>query len=432
MTSQSLASRTQRLKLAPNKIPYWLKLGAGVSLGYRRKQAAGTWIARAIDGEGAYWTKAFGEADDYDEADNETRFNFLQAQDRARVIAKGGDSAAAPSSPSTAGKPLTVGQALDNYADDLESRGAGADNARRVRADLPPAMAQKPVMLLTAVELKAWRNGMAKRTRRRRAKGGTAKPETGGKKLAPGTVNRACAAFKAALNLAADDRRITNQREWEDGLESLPDGNRARNIIVPEDEIGDIVAACYACPLGSDLGLLAELVAETGTRPVQAARARVEDLEGGAKPVVNLPTSKKGKGKKQYSHHPAPIPAALALRLKVAAKGRAASAPLLLTHEGKPWGKSAHNRRFAQAVKRAELGGKGYTIYAFRHSSIVRQLLAGVPTRVVAVNHDTSVAMIESNYSKEIGRHTDDITRKTLVGFGASTPGKNVVDLTRR
>ena len=42
------------------------------------------------------------------------------------------------------------------------------------------------------------------------------------------------------------------------------------------------------------------------------------------------------------------------------------------------------------------------TIYALRHTSIVRQLLGGVPTRVVAAGHDTSVAMIERHYSTHI------------------------------
>ena len=37
------------------------------------------------------------------------------------------------------------------------------------------------------------------------------------------------------------------------------------------------------------------------------------------------------------------------------------------------------------------------TAYALRHSSIIRALLAGVPVRVVAVNHDTSVTMLERN-----------------------------------
>jgi hypothetical protein len=42
---------------------------------------------------------------------------------------------------------------------------------------------------------------------------------------------------------------------------------------------------------------------------------------------------------------------------------------------------------------------------ALRHSSIVRQLLVGLPVRVVAANHDTSVIMIERTYSRHIGDH---------------------------
>jgi len=37
--------------------------------------------------------------------------------------------------------------------------------------------------------------------------------------------------------------------------------------------------------------------------------------------------------------------------------------------------------------------------YALRHSSIVRGLRAGLPIRLVAALHDTSVAMIERHYT---------------------------------
>jgi len=40
-----------------------------------------------------------------------------------------------------------------------------------------------------------------------------------------------------------------------------------------------------------------------------------------------------------------------------------------------------------------------------RHTNIVR--LAAVPMRVVAVNHDTSVAPLERTYSRYIGDHAD-------------------------
>ena len=52
-------------------------------------------------------------------------------------------------------------------------------------------------------------------------------------------------------------------------------------------------------------------------------------------------------------------------------------------------------------------------MYALRHSNIVRQILAGVPLRVVAVNHDTSVG---------IGDHADALARVALLDTTA-TPG---------
>jgi hypothetical protein len=42
-------------------------------------------------------------------------------------------------------------------------------------------------------------------------------------------------------------------------------------------------------------------------------------------------------------------------------------------------------------------------------------LLAGVPIRVVADHHDTSSEMIERNYSRHIGDHTDAMIRGALI-----------------
>jgi len=59
----------------------------------------------------------------------------------------------------------------------------------------------------------------------------------------------------------------------------------------------------------------------------------------------------------------------------------------------------------------------------------VRQILAGVPVRVVAVNHDTSILMIERTYSRYIGDHADALARKALLDL-ASPAGGNVVPIT--
>ena len=84
---------------------------------------------------------------------------------------------------------------------------------------------------------------------------------------------------------------------------------------------------------------------------------------------------------------------------------------------------------FAKTAKATGLDPKEVTLYALRHSSIVRQLLAGVPVRVVAVNHDTSVVMIERTYSRHIGDHADALARVALLDIAAA-PGGNVVSIT--
>jgi integrase len=94
---------------------------------------------------------------------------------------------------------------------------------------------------------------------------------------------------------------------------------------------------------------------------------------------------------------------------------------------GQPWKKSDHSRLFARAAKKADLNPNEVTIYALRHSSIVRQLLAGVPVRVVAVNHDTSIAMIERTYSRYIGDHADALARVALLDIGE--PGGKVMSI---
>jgi len=142
----------------------------------------------------------------------------------------------------------------------------------------------------------------------------------------------------------------------------------------------------------------------------------VQDLQADrADPRLLMPTSRKGRGTRKILRHPVPIPIGLATRLQVLAEDRSATAPLLLKPSGDCWGKLDHARLFRRAVEAAHRDPAEVTIYALRHSNIVRQILAGVPIRVVAVNHDTSVTMIERTYSRYIGDHTDALARGALL-----------------
>jgi integrase len=275
----------------------------------------------------------------------------------------------------------------------------------------------KPAALLTATELKKWRDSLL----------GT---------MAPSTINRLCRCLCAALEQAAQhDKRVQNQEAWQIGLAGLPNAQEVRNVIISDDKVRELIAAAYR--LDHQFGLLTDTLAITGARPSQAVRLRVEDLHNHPlRPKLMMPKSAKGGGRnrsvKKTERYSVPITTQLAAKLKAAAKSRADDAPLLLQSDGRPWDKNPgqnYHRQVNKIVTAIGLDPAEVTMYCLRHSSIVRMLLRNVPIRLVASLHNTSVAMIEKHYSRYITEHSiDDITRHALLQPEAPV-GENVVAL---
>jgi integrase len=398
MRAPKLETRSARLKLPVAKRPYWSQIGKGISLGYRRNQGPGTFSVRVAHVTG-HWSKVIGTADDFADADGTTIMDYWQAAERARTIGH-------TSRYGGGGKLGTVADALDAYEAALKQRGGDLGNARRVRLYLPAALAAAAVGTLTVRDFKPWREALA---------------EAG---LAPAAFNRTQAGLRAALNLAASqDERIANANAWRRGLADLPNAGRSRNVVLDERQIRTLVAVAYE--RDHEFGLLVETLAVTGARISQAARLEARDLQVDR---LLMPSSHKGHGTK-LEQRPVPITLSLAAKLKAHTQGRAADAPLLLKPNGDGWRKSNHGRAFAEAAQAAGLD-PSVTIYALRHSSITRQLLAGTPIRLVSVLHDTSVKMIEKTYSRHIADHSDTIARRALLDLSEPADA-NVVTLVR-
>ena len=395
--NSSLESRTARLKLAVRRKPYsGPSLARGVALMYRRNKTNGTWVLKASDGHGKYWTKAIAEADDHDESNGKTILKFFEAQDQAKKLARGDDG-------STGTTPITVDSALKDYRRDLISRNANPYNADWPRLHLTSVLLSKPVALLAATELSKWRDGLLGA-------------------IAPATINRLCGCLCAALELATQhDERIKNRQAWEVGLAGLPGAQEARNVIISDDKVREFVSVAYG--LDHQFGLLADTLAITGARPSQAARLLVRDLnDHPLRPKLMMPKSAKGGGRnrsqKKHERYSVPITVQLAAKLKAAAEGRADDAPLLVQSDGSPWGSNpgqCYHREVNKVVTAIGLDPDVVTAYCLRHSSIVRALLQNVPIRLVASLHNTSTAMIEKTYSKYITEHSDDISRRALL-----------------
>ncbi|MCK1343895.1 site-specific integrase [Bradyrhizobium sp. CW11] len=392
----ALESRSARLKMEVRRKPYpGPSLARGVSLLYRRNRTNGAWVVKASDGHGAYWIRRIADADDFDEANGKDILTFFEAQDAAKRLARGdsgGDNA-----------PVTVDGALNAYEADLKARSSNPYNARWPRVHLTPTLLAKPVVVLTSNELQKWRDGLLT-------------------EIAPSTVNRLCGCLCAALELAAQhDQRIQNKQAWDVGLAGLPDAQEARNVILSDQKVRAFVETAYA--LDHKLGLLVETLAITGARPSQAVRLRVADLDAHlVRPKVSMPKSAKGGGrnraKKRHERYSVPITVQLAAELRESSKGRADDTPLLLQSDGTPWGDNpgqTYHRQIDKIVTAIGLDPAIVTVYALRHSSIVRMLLQNIPIRLVASLHNTSVNMIERTYSKYITEHSDDISRRALL-----------------
>jgi integrase len=389
-----LETRTTRLKLSVRWKPYdFTTISPGIGLGYRRNRAAGVWVVRVADGKGGNWTKRVGLADDFENADGAHVFDWWQAIEAARKLARG---------TADDGRPATVAEAVNAYERDLIARGGDTANAKRIRKHLPAALAAKPVAVLSARELAAWRDGLLAADTLERS-----------------SILRLLKSTKAALNLAARrDHRITNSKAWSDGLSGIEGAVGTRNAsALSDDQVRDVIAAAYA--IDEHFGRYVHVAAETGARLSQISRLTVADLQDDREPRLLMPCSRKGRGKRAIIKRPVPITKSLAAKLK---SNRAADAPLLLRSDGLRWqatDKGDHLWPFAQTLAACGLttgsDGKKVTAYSLRHSSIIRSLVASVPTRVVAALHDTSAAMLEKHYSGFILDHADTIARRGLL-----------------
>ena len=367
----SLETPTSRSRLAVRKTPYRHRIGPGRSLGYRRNQKEGTWSAIITNADGQEPLTKIGIADDREPADGKRVLSFDQAIETVRKLADGdtGDNLDGPTTPR---------MSLAAYALDLKARGAGAYNAKWSLVHLPRALLDKPIVLIESAEWRRFRDRLLE------------------KKLKPASVNRLMATIVAALNQTAEHDPRIKSFPWRTGLQKLPGAAKARNVILTDDQVRAFTSAAYA--MDDALGLFVDVMANAGARPSQIARLEVGDLRAADLTQARLMVPRSGKGggrdrsEKLVERIGVPITEALAKRLKAAAVGRPFDAPLLIRSDGKGWGPVPHvhyRHEVREIVAGLGLDPDKVTLYALRHSSIVRNLLANVPIRIVANAHDT-------------------------------------------
>jgi integrase len=420
----NLTTRTARLKLT-SEARHRAKIGADLFLDYRRpKSGVGSWSLRRYVG-GKYPLEIFAVADDMDPPDNVKVLSYNQACDRARKLAK---AHVERERLEADGPPIDIARAVEEYVAAREAQWVvGAGHKRDARTRLAKhvladqRLAGKPLAVLTADDLAKWRESL--------------------KLKAP---QRTVADFKAALNEAATRYRAklppTLQNAVKDGLKST----RAAPAVAREaqalsdSDVRRLIAATWevdeAGGWEGDLGRLVLVLAATGARFSQLVRMTVADAQPRERRLV-IPPSRKGRRSKPKPPVAVPVAADVIDALAPAVNGRVGGEPLFLyrgwrrvgpigwerSPERRPWtSPDQMARHWAAIIARAGLPAST-TPYSLRHSSIVRGLRAGLPTRLVAQLHNTSSAIVEAHYSHHIADALSELAERAVISLSPAT-----------
>lgn len=429
----ALSSRTARMKLPPRHKPYFRLMADGIHLGYRRSTVAGkagTWLVRRYQSAGVYETSLLGSADDTPDrlADGIAVLTFDQAQATAREWARKQAAAEVAEKRQIAAE--TVRSAIVTYLSTRAARDAKAGknaNSRLTHHVLSAPLADIALTDLTEEHFERWRAGLVR--------GGRGKKPSPAP-LASATLARLLNDVRAALAAAARRGKVSADvvTVIRDGMRAPPNPDRARPMqVLTDPEVRKLVEAAAAHD--ADFGALVMLLAATGSRLDQLARATVADFQPDARRLM-VPVSRKGRGTKQTKHIAVPLPDDVVERLRPSISGRPGTEILLLRWhhrqvadegrdtgglrrwepvERRPWQDAGEMSRPWRATVAAARLPPGLVPYCLRHSSIVRGLRAGLPVRLVAAVHDTSAGMVERHYGAFIVDASEDLLRRAVV-----------------
>lgn len=429
MTSE-IDTVAKRAKLRPRKNPYWVSVGGGrggVTLGYRKgAKPPGVWVAKIVLNQQRLEEK-LGAADDQGSGLGALSY-------KAAVVAAIGWSAqqnaaiVASVSSASSVRP-TVRSAVETYSKQRLRRsqqsGSNAQGrlAKHVLSDAQ--FSEIPLAKLRATAIQNWRD--------RLSTGGQSDAQTADKKPAPATVNRLMNDLRAALNAACEAHRrelpAFLPSEISIGTRALPVTHIARQQLLPDELVKTAVDVAFKVDEDGHFGRLVMLAAATGARYSQLAALQVGHVQAHQGRIL-MPRSKKGRSPTTKSPVAVPLSADVLEKLLPTLTGRNSDEPLLVRwayrnvgpfkwekDHLRPLGAAYEiEKQWAEVVRMAALPSNTI-MYALRHSSIVRGLRIGLPVRLVASLHDTSIEMIEKHYSAFIVDMTEDLARRAVISF---------------
>lgn len=384
-----------RRKLDPHREPYFVRLGTGRFIGYRKSLTRESWIAKIR-------TRATGNKNHTHVLGDVGRMTYDEAVAAAQTW-----FALMERSGGELNSKTTVRQALEAYIDSLRDN-KGAEYAAKKLAHVRRIWEQDPefgaarCVELTQRRIEKWRAGLV-----------TMRGENEGKPLSQSTQNRLMDHVRAALNhvgkhcpmLLKEVRDVKSHRTC-----------NPRAIVLNADERAALIAAAKPG--------IAELIEGTlrmGCRPGDLPRMRRRDFDSEAQ-MIRLQT----KGADRWVPLPPP---ALALIERLAA-GRGEDDFLFRDPEGNPWGKGSRWTRHIKAAVRAANLPPSVCLYTLRHTFITCSINEGLNVAKIAKLCGTSLRQIQRTYFKLLNKEAREVMRAVNVlgdGERAAGSASNVI-----
>ncbi|WP_070152066.1 tyrosine-type recombinase/integrase [Sphingobium phenoxybenzoativorans] len=421
---ERIDQRASRLRLKPRHLPYWRTVSEGLHIGYYRGKREGSWFARYRPAGSSrdYVKTKLGKCDDLIDADGEGILDWKQALAECNKWIDGlhGDDEQPKD------LHLTIRDVVVAHIADRDAR--DSEKARRpirstASSKLKPHVLNDEVLSrillveLNESDLRNWQRRLVQ--------------------LKGSSKQRVMAELKAALNSVYEEKRRALPPDFairiKHGLKPVfAEASQSESVaregqVLDDDMVRKIVKTAKAKDADGDFAMVVMLMAATGARFAQLVRMRVADVQLDQNRLL-VPASRKGKGKAKSAIRVA-VSKDVVDALRIYCADRLAGDILLERWHHRqtgpiawerinrqPWKTPSEMRRLWKKLV-DELKIPDVVPYALRHSSIVRAIKAGLPIRLVAATHDTSVAMIERHYARWITDDLDELSARAVIAL---------------
>ena len=398
----SLESRTARARLNVRGQPYWVPIGKGLALGYRKGKKTSAWVIRfATDEQHNAGSRKYAvitldvKPDDHEDADGRHVLDYFQAQDKTRSFAAGKRKTAFACDINS--ERYTVAEAVDDYLQDYKVRsGRDTENlSYQIEKYIRPKLGTLEVSKLTMRQIRRWHNNLVRLD--------TEDPEALRKRRA--TANRIFTIVKAVLNLARREGRAVDDSAWRN-VQPFREVDAPKVRFLDPQEVKRLINAC-----DPDFRQLVRAALLTGCRYGDLTRMAPADFNS-VSGTVHIPHSKSGKGRL------VPLTEEGQLFFRDAVVGHAGSDLVFTKVNGEPWSRNHQQRRIREACERARIDPP-ISFHILRHCYGAALARASVSLQVIAhVMGHSDTRMTERHYAHLCPSYVADTIRANLPSIG--------------